>query len=300
MTRRLLLIRGLGHSGTTILDLALGAHPQVVGLGEAARILERPAAGDEHRGPAQLRGALRFQRRCTCGVLAAECPVWGPMLTWLPAHEAQPLAEKMQHLLTVLEAASETAPTWVVDSYQGDFALPFHQDDDLEIRILHLTRDLRSWVHSRSRDGREPVARSEPLLRWCRINARHERWLLGGKPVSVGSSWLNPVACVACVHGWRSRSIPHAEPAGQQRPCASGNRMRFDAERSETIRYDGAWMTAPTRSTAAGRALAALNRRLVYSEGAGSLGALIAGRCGRCPVAAVATPCSDPVRRPET
>ena len=29
----LLLIRGLGHSGTTILDLALGAHPQIVGLG---------------------------------------------------------------------------------------------------------------------------------------------------------------------------------------------------------------------------------------------------------------------------
>ena len=40
----LLLIRGLGHSGTTILDLALGAHPDIVGLGEAARILERPTA----------------------------------------------------------------------------------------------------------------------------------------------------------------------------------------------------------------------------------------------------------------
>ncbi|WP_370523173.1 hypothetical protein [Synechococcus sp. A15-60] len=52
---RLLLIRGLGHSGTTILDLALGAYPQLVGLGETARILERPAAGEEHRGLAQLR-----------------------------------------------------------------------------------------------------------------------------------------------------------------------------------------------------------------------------------------------------
>ena len=39
---RLLLIRGLGHSGTTILDLALGAHPKVVGVGEATRILARP------------------------------------------------------------------------------------------------------------------------------------------------------------------------------------------------------------------------------------------------------------------
>ena len=31
---KLLLIRGLGHSGTTMLDLALGAHPQIIGLGE--------------------------------------------------------------------------------------------------------------------------------------------------------------------------------------------------------------------------------------------------------------------------
>ena len=42
---KLLLIRGLGHSGTTMLDLALGAHPQIIGLGEAARILATPQAG---------------------------------------------------------------------------------------------------------------------------------------------------------------------------------------------------------------------------------------------------------------
>ena len=70
---RLLLIRGLGHSGTTMLDLALGAHPQIIGLGEAARILATPKPGDEHRGPSQLRGAI-VERRCTCGAIAAECP----------------------------------------------------------------------------------------------------------------------------------------------------------------------------------------------------------------------------------
>ena len=37
--KTLLLIRGLSHSGTTILDLALGSHPRMIGLGEALRIL---------------------------------------------------------------------------------------------------------------------------------------------------------------------------------------------------------------------------------------------------------------------
>ena len=61
--RYLLLIRGLGGRRTTIPDLGLGAHPQRVGLGEAARILERPAPGAEHEGPAQRRCDLRFDAR---------------------------------------------------------------------------------------------------------------------------------------------------------------------------------------------------------------------------------------------
>ena len=74
------LIRGLGHSGSTILDLALGAHSSIVGLGEAVRVLKKPRMGESHKGSQQLRDALRFERRCTCGATAGTCPVWGPLL----------------------------------------------------------------------------------------------------------------------------------------------------------------------------------------------------------------------------
>ena len=47
----LLLIRGLGHSGSTILDLALGAHPNVVGLGEAVRVLDKPLPQETRQAP---------------------------------------------------------------------------------------------------------------------------------------------------------------------------------------------------------------------------------------------------------
>jgi len=281
------LIRGLGHSGTTILDLALGAHPQLVGLGEAARILERPAAGEESRGPAQLRGDLRFQRRCTCGEKAADCPVWGPLLDWLPAHDQQPLAEKLQRLLEGVETAStktvaSSPPTWVVDSYQGDFELPFHRGDDLEIRIIHLTRDLRSWVHSRARDGRNRgqwLPGLKPLLRWCRVNARHERWLRRcGKPVfrlGYEELALQPEASLRRLCTWLE--IPFDERMLQPASYSSshllaGNRVRFDPERSGAIRYDGAWMAGPAGLAQLALALpwvAALNRRLVYSATGG-------------------------------
>jgi len=38
-TMKVVLIAGLGHSGTTILDLALSHHPGIIGLGEVFDVL---------------------------------------------------------------------------------------------------------------------------------------------------------------------------------------------------------------------------------------------------------------------
>ncbi len=283
---KLLLIRGLGHSGTTILDLALGSHPQMVGVGEAARILERPSPSEAHRGPAQLRGDLRFERRCTCGEVAADCPVWGPVLAWLPEHDHCSLAVKMQRLIQSLEGAQAldaSATSWVIDSSQGDFSLPFEQDSDLDIRVIHLTRDLRSWVHSRARSGRERgrwFPGLKPLLRWCWMNARHERRLqacphpvlrLGYEQLA-----LDPEGTLRRICAWLGLEMSEQmlQPGHfSTSHLLSGNRMRFDAKSSAAIRYDASWMEAPSGLAVAALGLpwvAALNRRLVYSADAKS------------------------------
>ena len=278
--QRLLLIRGLGHSGTTILDLALGAHPQITGLGEAVRLLEKPAAKDSHRGPAQLRGALRYQRQCTCGLVADACPVWGPILRWLPAHDDQPLPAKLKRLLAALEpsAAGPGMNSWVVESYQDDFVLPLLEDPALEIRVIHLTRDVRSWVHSRSRDGRQRgrwLPGLQPLLRWWRLSARHERQLQRcGKPVfrlGYEELALRPEQSLRRLCDWLELDFAPAmlAPVAQSGShILSGNRVRFDAEKGAAIHYDAAWMThgaGIAQLALAWPPLAALNRRLVYS-----------------------------------
>lgn len=278
--RRLLLIRGLGHSGTTILDLALGAHSQITGLGEAVRLLKKPAVKDSHRGPAQLRGALRFRRECTCGVVADRCPVWGPVLRWLPDHEDAPLPVKLKRLLDGVEdqeSASGQA-TWVVESYQDDFGLPFLDNPSLEIRVIHLTRDVRSWVHSRSRDGRQQgrwLPGLLPLLRWWRLCARHERQLRRcGKPVfqlGYEELALRPEQSLRRLCDWLELDFEPAmlsPVAHSASHILAGNRVRFDAKRSAAILYDAQWMAAPSGVAQAALlvpSLAALNRRLVYS-----------------------------------
>ena len=275
---KLLLIRGLGHSGTTMLDLALGAHPQIIGLGEAARILATPKPGDEHRGPSQLRGALRFERRCTCGVVAAECPIWGPQLEWLLLHDQRPLQEKLQRLLT--GSPHNGGAFWHVDSYQDDLEMTRLSAATFDIRIIHLVRDVRSWVHSRARAGRKsglhwPAMRQ--LARWWRVNAKFERsFRQSPYPVfhlGYEEFALQPKRSLELLCAWLSIDFQEAMLAPGQNSSShilAGNRVRFDAERSRKIAYDGAWLAA-SAPTAAHLGLllpnvARMNNRLVYSN----------------------------------
>lgn len=61
-------ILGCGHSGSTLLDMLLSAHPDVVGLGEA----EKVGAKVVPRHPAH---------HCSCGKFFEECPFWGSFMT---------------------------------------------------------------------------------------------------------------------------------------------------------------------------------------------------------------------------
>ncbi len=59
-----IFIVSAGHSGSTLLDLLLSAHPEVVGLGEAEKIGAKvvPKIPEHH---------------CSCGKAYDECPFWG-------------------------------------------------------------------------------------------------------------------------------------------------------------------------------------------------------------------------------
>lgn len=282
MSSKLLLIRGLGHSGTTILDLALGAHPRILGLGEAARILRKPLPSEEHRGPARLRGELRHERLCTCGQVAACCPVWGEVLEWLPVNDDLPLAQKLRHLMTV---ASNAGPNesindrWLIDSYQDDLELPFLQDADLDVRIVFLIRDLRSWVHSRSRQ-RHPLFGSHSSLlhvaRWLHVNRRFEKELRRcGKPLfflGYEELALSPELSLGRLCDWMGLDFnPLMLTPGLSTGShiLSGNRVRFDPEKTKHIAYDAAWLSAPRASASLAMAVPSvrrMNRRLVYSN----------------------------------
>ena len=285
----LLLIRGLGHSGTTILDLALGAHPQILGLGEVARLVGSPRPGEGGKGPARLRGAGRYERRCTCGELVADCPIWGEYLEWLSVHDHLSDLEKFLALisrvqtrgLTETMGAHNASLRWIVESYQADVALPGPLKQALHprpVKVLFLVRDVRSWVHSEARrtKGKRRCAALRAVLRWWRVNRRLERELKasGCDLLTLGyeEMALAPEATFRRVSDWLE--LPYdgsmlTPGVATRSHIVSGNRMRNDPERTSRIVYDGTWLASSSpvlRAALAWPPLATMNRRLVYGQ----------------------------------
>ena len=82
---RVVYIAGLGHSGSTILDMSLGCHPSVVGMGELTSILNLNASQLEEKIP---------KLTCSCREDVAGCPFWSQAIQSVKENSSRDYATK--------------------------------------------------------------------------------------------------------------------------------------------------------------------------------------------------------------
>jgi len=138
---RAVFILSSAHSGSTWIGYVLGSTPQSAFLGEFSR-----AWDDQLRVPCTL---------CACRG-AETCEV-------LHDIEARPEEEAF-----ALAAARTNRPVLVDNSKQIDWARKFLHSGDLDVRVIHVVKDPRSWFASARRRHGWPVA--EAMAIWCREN----------------------------------------------------------------------------------------------------------------------------------
>ena len=253
---KLLLIRGLGHSGTTILDLALGANPSVTGLGEAARLLLPPRSSDAHDGPYQLRSDLRFKRLCSCGSVASDCSVWGEYLEWLRLNDGCSMDQKVLKLLGSSDCLSDDS--WYVDSYQDDLSMLQLPSALFDLRVIHLVRDIRSWLPGRVRSDRgkgKYLSSFRHAFRWVYVNNKFSNvFQRSGIPVlRVGYEELalRPELTLRLICEWLG--LEFSTQMLSPGTCSKshillGNRVRWQGDRNQQIAYDGSWLAGSNPS----------------------------------------------------
>jgi len=273
----LLLIRGLGHSGSTLLDLILGAHPSVVGLGEASRVLLSSSA-DEFASYQLNDWRSVYNKPCTCGSMLDECELWSRFFSNWPNRRKESFEDEFSRLISPL---SNQSIDWIVESYQSDERLLDLHRSVRPVRVIHLTRDVRSWIHSEARRGVTRFGRGRSvgwrgLQRWVRVNWKLEKKLRQSSLQSFRLGYeelaLAPEASLKLLCDWLK--IDFCWDMTQPKDFSSshiiaGNRMRYLAGRRSRIEYDGAWLSSngfPLRASLMAPGVASLNQRLVYSN----------------------------------
>lgn len=191
-----LFIVGTTRSGSTLLDMMLGAHPAMLSLGEVDAI----------------RAWYLRDEICTCALRLGECPMWGPVLRLhgsppearLPvplrvASKGRKAVEYLAALMSRRSLASEdgeadrawallddvarlSGRTTLVDSSKAPLrVVRLARRRPERVRLLHIVRDVRGYVASQTTGKTEatpvgpkefPPSMSKPraLANWVKTN----------------------------------------------------------------------------------------------------------------------------------
>jgi glycosyltransferase involved in cell wall biosynthesis len=199
-------LMGAAHSGSTVLDIALGNHPNIESVGELYKL---PRSG----------WVRDHNRRCACGATIDECPYWiqvyegwtervgydclaayialqnrfewtrrsWPRLLFESRNGSRSFTEYVKLTAAMYEAIRDVSGRKViVDSSKRPirgYALLLN--DRIDTRLIHLVRDGRgvAWSHlkPRTRDVEAGIPKDFPptpvlqtSLRWVRINLESE------------------------------------------------------------------------------------------------------------------------------
>ncbi len=136
---KVVYIAGMSRSGSTILEMFMATHPQMVSVGESLHSIMAERATQhtpEDNWP------------CSCGHSRQECEFWGPLL---PQLRDGSLTDAFE---LVVARFQEFYPGMIfVDSSKELrslelFYLPLARRGLIDLRAVHIVRDMRAWASS--------------------------------------------------------------------------------------------------------------------------------------------------------
>ena len=150
---RVIYIAGTSHSGSTLLDMMLNAHPQIVSLGEAYKLNHKLSPGRERS---------KAYAKCSCGAESIlRCPFWSRVdeltiraanksLSELDLDNYRDLDAGTAPNAVLFRAVAEAAQeSFVVDSSKSPRRLAYlMRVKGLDVYPIHLIRDPRGQICS--------------------------------------------------------------------------------------------------------------------------------------------------------
>lgn len=131
-------IVGVGHSGSTLLDLVLGSHSQIESMGEVRHIVHS-------------RMTLDPGRNCPCGARIKDCAYWNGMMREMNGPMEGDEALDAYHLFKAVLAMTGKSRVCDSSKHMTWLRMYLSRPDLFNVRIVHLVRDPRAVAYSRYR-----------------------------------------------------------------------------------------------------------------------------------------------------
>lgn len=174
----IIYIAGLSHSGSTIFDMLLSSHHQVIGVGELISAVHKKDVSRE-----------MTKDYCSCGSTMTLCPFWKKVIS----SNADTSIKKYNE---VLEEAKSKGFGCLVDSSKKISGLQIwcslRNNQDLDLRVVYMYKDPRAYAYSmakkRKKVGKKWIPSVYFLHKWWRQMKQLKKYISEQKlPVLVVS-----------------------------------------------------------------------------------------------------------------
>lgn len=255
--QKIIYICGLGHSGSTILDMSLAVLPKVVGLGELYTLFN------------EQKRKRHFKSLCSCGKAASECDFWSEFSE--NVNHTKATEEQYQDTLKLF-ADKFGSDAILIDSSKNSYPYLEFLNKEYDLKVIYLTRDYRSWSYSRHLSTRKPYLYF--LLRWqlenIKLLSQLKQMKIDSLKVGYEELALFPeqIFKVICEYTGLEYSEHMLVPEHTNSHIISGNIARVDKQKRSRWMYDARWFLS-RRITFWGilsLCLSRKNKKLVYSN----------------------------------
>lgn len=282
-------ISSLSHSGSTLLDLLLGTHPRLIGLGEVYKVIRL--------SPEQLETEKHM--RCTCGQLSKDCHFWGQVISDLQEEKHNSLPDRYRTVVQNFKRIFGENTSMVDSSKYGEPLSMLSKMDDIQLRVIHLLKDVRSFTISQ-RDalpaelkyghlpivfGSQAISQSLYLQSFKSPSYLFWKWYLRNRAaqnrlraadstfttISYEEISLSPKASMERLFTFldlRSENGNKLAPQSSQSHIFLGNQMISDRQKMQGIQYDKRWLSRSDWKIPAALFphIMAYNRKHIYSR----------------------------------
>lgn len=238
---KIVFIAGNAHSGSTLLDLLLSAHPGICGLGEVTKVFKT------------FTDKMADYELCSCGEPVNKCPFWSKQLEFqIGADYSYP--EKYRNILRIFNTYFPDS-TFLVDSSkylpslkQLHEAIQNKRIFGRDLFVVHLIKDVRSYVVSmKQRRKTGNLILFKHYMHWYKNNRRIQRYLddykidymrIGYEELCFRTDVFLKTLCARL-------NIPFDDAMldvrNSQAHIAVGNGMRSNSAQNRQIIYDDRW-----------------------------------------------------------